>query len=63
MKLAALFSGRDPEPMTDQDLQDWGGDVDSRSGVSCGPGGRTSARDIAAGEAVLSVINARRGKK
>lgn len=62
MKLSAILTGRDPEPMTDQDLQDWGGDVDSRSGVGRGPGGRTSERDIAAGEAVLSVINARRGK-
>ena len=62
MKLAALFSGPDPEPMTDQDLDDWSASVDSRSGVGRGPGGRTSERDIAAGEAVLSVINARRGR-
>jgi hypothetical protein len=57
-----LFAVRpDPEPMTEQDLADWGGSVDARSGVSLGVHA-TPENVISAGEAVLAVINARRGK-
>jgi hypothetical protein len=61
VKLISLRCAADPEPMTEQDLADWGGAVDSRSSVSLS-GRVTPERVIRAGEAVVSVINARRGK-
>jgi hypothetical protein len=47
--------------MTEQDLADWGKAVDARSSVSLGVHA-TPENVISAGEAVLAVINARRGK-
>lgn len=61
MKLIALRGGSAPEPMTEQDLADWGGAVDAGSSVSLG-GRVTPESVIRRGEAVLAVINARRGK-
>lgn len=61
MKLIALRGGSDPEPMTEQDLADWGGAIDARSNVSA-PGRKTPDNVLNAGEAALAVINARRGK-
>jgi hypothetical protein len=61
MKLT-LISGRDPEPMTAQDIQDWGGSVDAKSSVG-GRNGRTPENVLAAGQAVVDVTNARRGKR
>jgi hypothetical protein len=58
-----LFAGRgnDPEPMTDQDLADWGGIIDARAQEDRKRG---VARDsvINAGQAAVDVTNARRGK-
>jgi len=51
----------DLPPMTEQDLADWGGVIDSRSSVSLGSH-RTPDSVIAAGQAAVDVINARRGK-
>jgi hypothetical protein len=62
MKLAAGLSTPGPEPMTEQDVADWGGVIDARSNVSV-PGRRTPDNVLNAGEAALAVINARRGKK
>jgi hypothetical protein len=61
VKLIALRGGSDPEPMTDQDLADWGGVIDARSNVST-PGRKTPENVISAGEAALAVTNARRGR-
>jgi len=52
----------DPEPMSDQDLQDWAAAVDAKSGVG-GSGGRASERDLNAGQAVADLINSRRGRR
>ena len=61
MKLSSLFAGVNPEPMTDQDLADWGNAVDAKSSVSGRPG-VTRENTINAGQAAADVINARRGK-
>jgi hypothetical protein len=61
-----LFASRgnsdDPEPMTDQDLADWGGIVDARAQEDRRRG-VTRGSVIAAGQAAVDVTNARRGKK
>lgn len=62
MKLISVRGGPDPEPMTDQDLDDWGDAVDARSNVSA-RGRKTPENVINAGEAVLAVINSRKGRK
>lgn len=62
MKLTAILGGRDPEPMSAQDLQDWGGSADAQSAVS-GRKGKTPENVIAKGQAAVDVTNARRGKK
>jgi hypothetical protein len=61
VKLTLLRSA-DPEPMTDQDLQDWGGAVDAKSGVGRLSGGRTPENVLNAGQAAVDVTNARRGR-
>ena len=61
MKLIAIRGGSDPEPMTEQDLADWGGVIDARSNVSA-PGRATPENVINAGEAALAVTSARRGR-
>jgi hypothetical protein len=61
MKLALLRT--DPEPMTAQDLQDWGGAVDAKSGVGRLSGGRTPENVLSAGQAAVDVTNARRGRQ
>lgn len=62
MKLIALRGGSDPQPMSDQDLADWGGVIDSRSNVSV-PGRETPENVINAGEAAIAVLQGRRGKR
>lgn len=49
-------------PLTDQDLADWGGAVDAKSNVG-GRRGETPERVIAAGQAVVDLVNARRGRR
>ena len=60
MKLIALRGGSVPQPMTEQDLADWGGVIDSRSNVSAS-GRETPENVISAGEAAIAVIKGRRG--
>lgn len=62
MRLISFRAASDPEPMTEQDIADWGGAVDAKSGVSV-RGGKTPENVINGGEAVLAVIKARRGRK
>ena len=61
MKLSLLRSAPDPEPMTAQDLQDWGGTVDAKSAVG-GRGTKTPENVINAGQAAVDVTNARKGR-
>jgi len=62
VKLITLCGGSDPQPMTEQDLADWGNVIDSKSNVSVS-GRETPESVINAGEAALAVINGRRGRK
>jgi len=62
VKLIAIRGGSDPEPMTAQDLADWGGVIDARSNVSA-RGRKTPENVINAGEAALAVTDARKGRK
>lgn len=59
MKLRLLSA--DPEPMTAQDLQDWGGAIDARARADQARG---ITRDgvLNAGQAAVDVTNARRGR-
>jgi hypothetical protein len=61
VKLIAILGGSDPDPMTDQDLQDWGGSVDAKSAVGGGKG-KTPENVIAAGQAAADVTRARWGR-
>lgn len=62
MSLLRLLVGGDPEPMSAQDLQDWGASADAQSAVS-GRKGKTPENIIAKGQAAVDVTNARKGKK
>lgn len=62
MKLIDLRGGSGPKPMTEQDLADWGGVIDSRSNVGA-PRRETPENVINAGEAAIAVIKGRRGHK
>jgi hypothetical protein len=62
MKLIAILGGSGPQPMTDQDLQDWGGAVDAKAAASR-KSGKTDENVIAAGQAAADVTRARWGRK
>lgn len=61
MKLIAVLGGSSPQPMTDQDLQDWGASVDAKSAVGGGKG-KTPENVINAGQAAADVTRARWGR-